>query len=151
MNSVFNILEVNRRLYLKYLNGYSLDQLNNIPNGFNNNLIWNIGHIVVVQQALIYKSSGLEGYITSDMFNTYKPGTKPIKNIQEKEILELKILLLSLIQQTRTDYSRQLFSNLKPRKTSTGFQLNTIEDVMVFNNYHEAMHFGIMKSISKFI
>ncbi|WP_407635809.1 DinB family protein [Solitalea canadensis] len=42
---------------------YTIDQLNKVPAGFNNNLIWNIGHEIVAQQALIYKSSGLEGYI----------------------------------------------------------------------------------------
>jgi hypothetical protein len=41
----------------KFLSGYNLDQLNTIPEGFNNNLIWNIGHIIVSQQLLVYKLS----------------------------------------------------------------------------------------------
>jgi len=34
---------------------FSLEQLNKIPEGFNNNLIWNIAHCVVTQQLLCYK------------------------------------------------------------------------------------------------
>jgi hypothetical protein len=33
----------------------TLEQLNKIPEGYNNNLIWNIAHVVVVQQMLVYK------------------------------------------------------------------------------------------------
>jgi hypothetical protein len=35
----------------------TLEQLNKIPEGYNNNLIWNIAHVVVVQQMLVYKLS----------------------------------------------------------------------------------------------
>lgn len=63
MNSTFKIWKTSRNLYLDFFEKYTLDQLNKIPEGFNNNLIWNIGHEIVAQQALIYKSSGLEGYI----------------------------------------------------------------------------------------
>jgi len=48
---------------LEYFDNYTLEQLNKIPEGFSNNLIWNIGHIIVTQQVLIYKLSNLQGYI----------------------------------------------------------------------------------------
>jgi hypothetical protein len=35
--------------------GIYFEQLNTIPEGYNNNLIWNIAHIIVVQQMLVYK------------------------------------------------------------------------------------------------
>ncbi|WP_147676317.1 DinB family protein [Algibacter pacificus] len=151
MDSVFNIWKTNRRLHLKYLKNYNVKQLNTIPLGFNNNLIWNIGHIIVAQQALLYKTAGLEGYISDTMFNTYKPGTKPNREIQQEEIDELKILLLALVELTKVDYQNNLFSNFKPFKIETGFKLNTIEDAILFNNYHEAMHYGIIKSITNLI
>jgi hypothetical protein len=151
MDSVFNIWKTNRELHLKYLKDYTLEQLNTIPSGFNNNLVWNIGHVIVAQQALLYKSTGLEGYISETLFNTYKPGTKPNGKAQQEEIDELKILLLALVEVTKVDYQSNLFTGFKPYKTSAGFKLNSIEEVIIFNNYHEAMHYGIMKSIAKFI
>ncbi|WP_353938893.1 DinB family protein [uncultured Chryseobacterium sp.] len=64
MEALFKTWETSRRIYLSYFENYSLDQLNKIPNGFNNNLIWHIGHIIVTQQKLIYRGSGLQGYIS---------------------------------------------------------------------------------------
>lgn len=54
VKTILKIWKQSRTLYLEYLDTYSLDQLNTIPDGFNNNLIWNIGHVIVSQQGLIY-------------------------------------------------------------------------------------------------
>ncbi len=48
MHEAFNITMQNRKVLEGYLQNYSLEQLNKVPQGFNNNLIWNIGHIIVV-------------------------------------------------------------------------------------------------------
>ena len=53
MESAFKIWETNRKRHLNFLEDYTLEQLNKVPNGFNNNLVWNIGHIIVAQQSLI--------------------------------------------------------------------------------------------------
>ena len=63
METTFKIWRTNRNLYLEFFDKYTLEQLNKIPAGFSNNLIWNIGHIIVAQQGLIYKSSDLQGYL----------------------------------------------------------------------------------------
>jgi hypothetical protein len=47
------------------------------PEGYSNNLIWNIAHIIVVQQMLVYKLSGLPMMISDEMVEKYKKGTKP--------------------------------------------------------------------------
>lgn len=50
MDWAFDISIKNRKLLESILENYSLKQLNMIPKGFSNNLIWNIGHIIVTQQ-----------------------------------------------------------------------------------------------------
>lgn len=77
MESTFKTWKTSRNLFLEYFDKYSLEQLNKIPEGFSNNLIWNIGHIIVAQQALIYKLSNIQEYIPEELFELYKPGTKP--------------------------------------------------------------------------
>ena len=59
MDTTFRIWETSRGLYKNFLDNYSLEQLNTIPSGMSNNLIWNLGHVVVSQQKLVYALSGL--------------------------------------------------------------------------------------------
>ena len=97
MENTFKIWKQNRNLYLDFFEKYTLEELNKIPVGFSNNLIWNIGHVIVCQQVLVYKSSNLQGYLSQELVELYKPGTKPTEKTSENEIKELKKLLISLI------------------------------------------------------
>ena len=63
------LLKTTRTNFLNLLNEFSLEQINQIPQGFSNNLIWNFGHLVVTQQLLCYKLSGNEMYISDEIVN----------------------------------------------------------------------------------
>ncbi|WP_395632874.1 DinB family protein [Flavobacterium sp.] len=151
MDASFKIWKTNRHLYLKLLNNYSLEQLNKIPDGFSNNLVWNLGHIIVAQQGLVYRLSGLPVNVSEDMTNTYKNGSKPTGQTTQTEVNELKGLLISLMEQTKADYAAGKFQNYTEYTTGTGFHLASTKEAVEFNNYHEALHLGFMMNIRKFI
>lgn len=151
MEATLKSWKTSRQLLLKFLEEYDTTQLNKIPEGFSNNLIWNIGHIIVAQQGLVYKSSGLEGYISDELFDLYKPGTKPSGKTSSEEIQTLKNLLTELIPLTLKDLEAGIFVNYKERQTATGFHLANVQDALEFNNFHEGLHMGYMMSIRKFL
>src|SRR5690606_31573700 len=127
----FNIWKTNRNMYLNIINGYSLEQLNKIPDGFNNNIIWNIGHVIVVQQLLIYRGSNQAMHLSEELVNLYKTGTKPTKDVTQTEVDQLKELLISLITQTEKDYQNRLFISYNVEKTvklTTTFQSKLTTD-----------------------
>ena len=97
MESTFKIWETNRNIYKTFLENYSLAQLNKIPIGFSNNLVWNIGHIIVAQQGLVYRLSELPMYISTEMVDTYKNGSKPTGTTSQVEVDELKALLFDFL------------------------------------------------------
>ncbi|UPT72086.1 MAG: DinB family protein [Flavobacterium sp. JAD_PAG50586_2] len=150
MDTTFKIWETNRNHYLTLIENYSLEQLNKTPEGFSNNLAWNLGHIIVAQQGLIYRLSGLPMYISDEMRNTYMNGTKPTGTTQA-EIDELKNLLFLLIEKTKEDYANGKFVTYNEYTTGTGYHLANLQDALEFNNYHEGLHFGFMMNIRKFI
>lgn len=151
MESSFKTLANNRNILLSFLERYSLQQLNIIPADFNNNIIWNIGHIIVVQQRLVYALSNLPMYISDDLLNKYKSGTKPVSPVTQKELEELKSLLISLIDNTKKDLAEEKFQTYNEITTSTGFNLASVEDAIAFNNFHEGLHLGYILCIKKFI
>ena len=66
-----------RALIAETLTELSEEQLLKVPTGFNNNILWNAGHIVVTQQLLHYRVSGLDPYIPSPIIERYKTDTSP--------------------------------------------------------------------------
>lgn len=151
MQTEFSIWKTNRTIYLTYLTEYSPEQLNHTPEGFNNNLIWNIAHVIVVQQRLVYGASNLQMNIPDGLFQEFKPGTKP-QAYQPSERIDLfKKLLIAPIEQTIADYDSGLFKEYREFTTTKGFFLGNVQDAIAFNNYHEAMHLGSMLSLSKLL
>ena len=151
MHRTFEITRVSRKVLSQFLEKHTLEELNTIPHGFSNNLIWNIGHIIVVQQMLVYNLSGLPMMISNEMIEKYKKGTKPEHNVDQTEIEEIKRLLLATIDQSEIDFTNKIFKDYKEFTTISGFTIKTAEDAMAFNYYHEGVHTGIMMQIRKFI
>jgi hypothetical protein len=151
MHKTFDVTRTSRKVLSQFIENFSLDQLNEIPDGFNNNLIWNIAHIVVTQQRLVYKFSGLPLRISDEIFEKYKGGTKPNGAVSQSEVEEIRSLLFETIDQTEADFNNAIFKNYQEYTTSIGLTIASIEDAISFNNYHEALHTGVMMSIRKFI
>ena len=151
MQSTFEINHTSRNVILKFLDNYTLEQLNKVPDGFANNLIWNIGHIVVVQQMLVYKLSGLNMMISDEMVEKYKRGSKPEDKVSQAEVDEIKKLLFATLEQAKEDFANDIFDEYMEFTTMSGFTIKNAKAAMEFNNYHEATHTGIMMQIKKFI
>ncbi len=76
MDFTFDVFLKTRGFFKAYLEELSLAQLNAIPKGFNNNIIWNIGHSIVTEQILVYKLSGLKPNVSDALIEKYKKATK---------------------------------------------------------------------------
>jgi hypothetical protein len=151
MHQTFAITKNSRKSLSHFLDIISLERLNKIPNGFNNNIVWNIAHIVVVQQMLAYKLSGLPMLISDEMVAKYMRGTKPIHDVMQSEIDEIQTLLFETINKTEDDYNDGIFQNFQEFTSLSGFTMRNIEDALSFNYYHEAVHTGMIMSIMKFV
>ncbi|WP_337967684.1 DinB family protein [uncultured Flavobacterium sp.] len=151
MNSVFEVQKTIREVLLKVLDNHSLEQLNKIPVGFSNNLIWNIAHCVASQQVLIYKLSGLPMLVSEEFVAKYRKGTKPEGDVSQAEVDEIRELLSSTLDQVQKDFANNIFVSYTEYLTSMGFTLKNIDGALSFNNYHEGIHTGIIMSIRKFV
>lgn len=151
MSSVFKVQKTIREIFLKILDNHSLEQLNKIPEGFKNNVIWNVAHCISSQQVLVYKLSGLPTLVSDDFIDKYKKGTKPEVDVSQAEFDEIKELLFATLHQTEKDYANNVFNHYNFYKTSMGFDLENVQDALDFVNYHEGIHTGIIMRLQKFI
>lgn len=151
MEKQINITKQTRRNFLNLIDSLSVEQLNKIPAGMNNNIAWNFGHIVATQQLLCYTLAGAVPKINQSLIDKYRKGTKPESFIDNDEIELLKKLSVSLIDELEKDIKTDLFNNYKPYPTSYGTELSSIEDAVNFFPVHEAMHYGVTLTIKKLV
>ena len=151
MKDILEITKTSRNMVSKLIQGFTLEQLNKVPAGFNNNLIWNVAHIVVTQQLLVYKLAGLPVMVSEEMIEKYKKGTKTDHVATQEEVDEILSLLHKTVAQTEIDIENNLFQNFNEYPTSTGFVLKTNQDSMEFNNFHEGLHIGVIMALRKLV
>ncbi|GHE41329.1 DinB family protein [Sphingobacterium griseoflavum] len=144
MDNVFNFITDARKAFIELIDSLTAEELNHIPEGFNNNIIWNFGHIVVSTQALCYVRTGIKSDTSAIQYlSAYAKGTKPTYTVDPEEIADLRALALSTIQQIYADYDKGIFNNITPFETSTyKSSLNTIEEVLITTVGHDNLHFG---------
>lgn len=151
MKREFDILIKARTLILKEIDGLSIEQLHKIPDGFKNNIAWNLAHLVVTQQLLHYQFADLNCLVPDDLIEQHKKGTFPTKIFTEEEFEEVKELFEALPETLIEDFEAGIFEKYNTYPTSTGIVLDSIEKAITFNNFHEGIHYGIIRAIKKFI
>lgn len=151
MKYQFELLKQTRLNALNAIEALSLAQLNQIPNGFNNNIAWNFNHNVLVMHLLCYKISGLDFEIPTDLISKYAKGSKPDTDISAEEMVFFKTLALSSIEKLEQDYNNGIFQNYTVYPTSYNVTLNNIEEAISFNNVHEGLHFGYIMALKRAI
>lgn len=149
MDRIIALTRLSRQNYLNYLNKFSIEELNKIPMGFNNNVIWNIGHIVAVFDALCYSLSGNSTYTSTQFIDKYKKGTTPDTNFSEVDRAEIANLLISQIDKFEKDLANNTFEKYISYKTSFQNTLENIEDALHFNLIHEGIHFGYLMNLNR--
>jgi len=151
MNEVFDFIINSRKAFIKLINDLTIEELNKIPNGYNNNIIWNFGHIVVSTQTLCYVRTGILQDAASVKFNDYyKKDTRPTYTVTEEEVAELKAIAIESIERIKEDYASGKFGSITPFTTATyGVQLNSIEEVLITTIGHDNVHCGYASALKK--
>lgn len=126
--------------------------LKEVPKGFNNNILWNLGHIYVVHENLIFKASGQETVYPEGFVECFSAKTSPKDwgtSVPTKETV------LSYLE----DQNKRIMSTFKNKLEEAipnpisfpGFEMTTIGDLLHFGMVHETMHNTTIKNYNKFL
>ncbi len=150
MKLYFDYNRITRERIVGSIENLSIDEMTSIPAGFNNNVLWNFGHIAVTQQLLCVKLANQEPWIPEELVEIYRKGSSPktIKNPAE-DLQYFKSNFITLVDLTEESYGLQKLANFNNYKTSYGVELNSIEEAIAFNNLHEALHLGYIMAQKK--
>jgi len=149
----FEVIRATRKKVLEITETLTLEQVNQIPIHMNNNVAWNIAHLIVTQQNLFYVNPGLTPLVSTTFIDSYKVGTKPETPIDQVTYNRLRAELTSHIDQLEQDYNNNAFSDFKEfaSKTYTGLVVRTLDDLVTFLAMHEGLHLGYIMAMKRHI
>jgi len=151
MNESIDIMRGGRKFLINILEGISIEKLNEVPAGFNNNLAWNMAHIIANQQILCYRNAGEKPVLDDDFIDKYKTGTRPEGFIDEEEFKDLQKKLTASIDQFEKDWEKKKFKNYEAReiKSYPGVKIENIKDAAKFASFHDGLHIGYSMALKR--
>ncbi len=151
MTKQIEIIRKTRSFLLENLKDLTTEQLNQIPEGFNNNIIWNLGHMIAAQQGVCYLRAGLTPKVSEDFINAYKSSSKPTRPVDAQEIENIKTLLFSTLDQLEADYNNHIFDGYTAWTTRYTVELANINEAINFIQFHEGLHAGCSTVLKKLV
>ena len=118
-----------------------------IPDGFNNHVLWNAGHLAATEQLLTYGLSGLPLNVSAEFVEDFRKGSSPRDWARAWAWGEVRDLLLSVPDQTEADYRAGRFETYREYRTTPGVVLASVEEAVRFNLFHEGLHLGAVLAI----
>jgi len=151
MDFAFDTTLKSRKFLKDLLENLTLEQLNKVPEGFNNNIIWNVAHTIVTQQLLVYKLSAMPMIVSDELVEMYRKGTKVERDVTQAEVDLIKGLLFSTIEKTKEDYENRVFHTYHEYTVTTKNTLTNVDEAIAFNNFHEGIHLGYVLALKRCI
>jgi hypothetical protein len=153
MKIEFEIFKKGRELLVnEIIAGLTLDQVNKIPNGFNGNIIWNLGHMVTTHRGLVYQLGGHPSGMEKPFILRYARGSKPEQPVGQEEFDFIKRRLIEQVSEFEKDLAAGIFTNAyKPFTTMTGFEITNHQEAVTFSNFHQAVHIGYVIALKRAI
>jgi hypothetical protein len=129
-----------RQTILRGTRNFDNKQLNEIPRGFQNNLIWHMAHVAVSIQDFFYSPLGLEMNVDPEIYFDFRIGTTPKKIVSDEKIALIKQLVVKSVSDLEDAFKNGLFTNFP--------QLDEVVNHFVF---HEGMHLAYILSIRRLL
>lgn len=147
---IFGLFERTRKSILGYTAELTPEQRSIVPTGFNNNIYWQLGHIMVVTDMILFGFSGKSGEVPAEYKTFFGPGTKPADWTTEapawEELLDLFAKQTHLVRET---FAGQINEPVANKENFA--KADTIGDLLELNTMHESSHSGMVNAMSKLV
>ncbi len=152
MTLELEIFRTGRQNILERIEELSVDQLNEIPEGFTGNIIWHLGHMLVTHRGLVYQLGGHRSGFEKEWLLKYVRGSKPEQRAEQSEVDLIKCLLIEQADEFEKDFSDGIFpDDYREFETMTGFKIKDKEGAITFSNFHQAVHIGYILCMRRLV
>lgn len=129
--------------------GLSEPQLLQVPLNFRNNILWNIGHLIVDNCDMLYAPCGLESPHPEAWTGLFRAGSSPSDWPRAPDVQAVLEGSKSLTERIIGDYQSGRFGGFDPAKVKTGWPMKDLDQTLAYVTIHEAVHLGMILSMRK--
>ena len=149
---LFDQLKVIRSNTLNSVKQLSESQADSVPEGFNNNIRWNLGHVYLVQERFAFGFAQEPMLMPQGFTDLFGRDTRPSEwKVQPPTLPDLIQLLEDQTSRIEEKLSNRLDEAVvKPFAMPSGLTLRTIGEFLTFSMYHEGMHVQTIKMLKRF-
>mgnify|MGYP001443397944 CR=1 FL=1 len=143
---IFSMLEMNRNRTLAYVDNVTEQQADVIPKGFNNNIRWHLGHILVAQERMAFRLIGEPLGLPDGLVSLFLNGTKPADWVTPPPDLAT---LRRLLEEQQGRIRERLTGRLAEPLAVPFKDLKRLDEALLFSMTHEANHAGFIWALKK--
>lgn len=142
-------MQATRTYFIQHVDDLTEKQLNEVPKGAPNNILWNIGHIINSHDRMLYPQCGLEIPCPDFYDEWFKGGTSPStwKTMPDPD----KVLdeIENQGERLLKDYNAGKFEKYASWELVPGFSLNDADEAIGFCAMHEGVHLGMIMALRR--
>jgi uncharacterized damage-inducible protein DinB len=143
---LFKQMSLIRSKTIQWIEAVNPAIIDTVPANFNNSIHWHVGHILIVQDRLTLRLSGLEIGLSETYVGWFGNGTKPADWAAQPPSVE--ILLQQLKEQTER-IQKQLTGKLTDKLALPFQNMDIVGESLSYSLYHEGMHLGYMTALKR--
>jgi hypothetical protein len=138
----FKTFRITRFHLMREVEGLTHEQLLTIPEGREDNILWNIGHLLCSISRLTYVFSGYDLPIPDHYLGLFGKNSNALdwkSNPDPDEVLKYFTDLPGKIEE---DYQSGKFNEYKTLQIVPDDDIQNVEEAIAFHCFHEGLHIG---------
>ena len=145
----FKTLRITRHHMLRELEGMGHEDMLVVPGGRDDNVLWNVGHLLCSLSRLTYVFSGQPLPIPERYLELFGKGTSATNWTESPDPAEVLERFKALPAQIEADYLAGNFKEYKPLQITPADTIGSVEEAVAFHCFHEGLHIGMIITLKE--
>ena len=147
----FKTFRITRHHMLREIEGLSHEDMLVIPEGRDDNVLWNVGHLLCSLSRLTYVFSGHPLPIPEGYLELFGKGTSARNWTGDPDPAEVLERFKALPAQIEADYLAGHFTEYKALQITPDDTIASVEEAVAFHCFHEGLHIGMIITLKELL
>jgi hypothetical protein len=131
--------------------GLTDGQLTAVPPGLRNNILWNLGHLVVDNCEMLYRPAGIAAPHPPSFTPLFRAGSSPADWDHVPPVSEVLEVSRTLPERIEADYTASQFRDFDPALVVSGWPVANFLETLAYAMVHSGIHLGVVMTIRRLV